>query len=198
MLPRLKFILERWKYNSEYEVYVSTLGRIKDKEKRDVMPAINAAGYLVVYTGGNNPKIMTVHRLVMITYRPCKNAKDLTIDHIDHNKRNPALKNLEWVTREENVRRAKRDFVAEPCEESPRIKNIIGIAVRKYDFKLKREQTLFCCSDRTLFKQKVLTVINDSANLEEAMKAFDDIMSGKNNMGKKVVSGMIIFAEYAS
>lgn len=33
--------------------------------------------------------------------------EQLTVDHLDHNKRNNSVDNLEWVTRAENMRRAR-------------------------------------------------------------------------------------------
>ena len=47
----------------------------------------------------------------MLTWRPTANAELLTVDHLDHNKRNNALNNLEWVTLEENQRRAEADHI---------------------------------------------------------------------------------------
>ena len=35
----------------------------------------------------------------------------MTVDHLDHNKRNNCISNLEWVTREENQERAQADIV---------------------------------------------------------------------------------------
>lgn len=37
--------------------------------------------------------------------------KDLTVDHLDHNKRNNSVSNLEWVTKEENLHRAQIDHL---------------------------------------------------------------------------------------
>jgi hypothetical protein len=54
---------------------------------------------------------MLAHRLVMLTWRPTPDAENLTVDHLDHNKRNNALSNLEWVSYEENQERAKDDLV---------------------------------------------------------------------------------------
>jgi hypothetical protein len=47
----------------------------------------------------------------MLTWKPTPEAEKLTVDHLDHNKRNNALSNLEWVTKEENERRADADYV---------------------------------------------------------------------------------------
>ena len=33
ILPKININIERWKYNKDYEIYVSTLGNFKDKNK---------------------------------------------------------------------------------------------------------------------------------------------------------------------
>ena len=47
----------------------------------------------------------------MLTFRPIPNAEDLTVDHLNHNKRDNSLDNLEWVTKEENWDRANADLI---------------------------------------------------------------------------------------
>ncbi|AIK68571.1 HNH endonuclease [Lactococcus phage phi15] len=56
-------------------------------------------GYLRVSVKG---KDMYVHRLVMLAFY---GKSDLTVDHIDGNKENNNLNNLEYVTQAENVKR---------------------------------------------------------------------------------------------
>jgi hypothetical protein len=80
----------------------------------------------------------------MLTWRPTANAENLTIDHLDHNKRNNALTNLEWVTREENVRRAEADYIAIRVEGNPELVKKVDVSVvgmrspqSKYDYQLK-------------------------------------------------------------
>lgn len=48
-----------------------------------------------------------IHRLLFETFKG--SAKDLTIDHLDGNKRNNSLDNLEAVSIAENIRRKTRD-----------------------------------------------------------------------------------------
>ena len=112
ILPKLNLRVERWKYNKEFRMYVSTLGNFKDEHKKNVPIKIsNQTGYCVVYTPYG---IKQAHRLVMLTYKPIPNAESLTVDHLNHNKRDNSLLNLEWVTREENVIRAKNDLFVVP------------------------------------------------------------------------------------
>ena len=106
MLPKIIFSLETWKFNKEFGVWVSSLGHFKDRRKRNLSYRINQSGYCVVQTESGKK---LAHRLVLLTFRPIPNAEDLTVDHLNHNKRDNSLNNLEWVTRETNLERAKRD-----------------------------------------------------------------------------------------
>lgn len=111
MFPTIKFNIERWKYNPTFELYVSNMGHIRNKSKADIAPKIMENGYVVVYVNGSINGYMLLHRVVMLTWKPTPEAEKLTVDHLDHNKRNNALSNLEWVTFEENQRRAKADYI---------------------------------------------------------------------------------------
>ena len=108
ILPRFLFKIERWKWNSDYRVYVSNLGHIKNEHKQDLPVYIDDNGYCRVHTACCRYK--TVHRLVMLTWRPIPNAEELTVDHLNHNKRCNELSNLEWVSLDENRERAKNDL----------------------------------------------------------------------------------------
>ena len=111
MFPTIKLNIERWKYNPTFELYVSNMGHIRNKSKADIAPKIMENGYVVVYVYGSINCYMLLHRVVMLTWKPTPEAEKLTVDHLDHNKRNNALSNLEWVTKEENERRADADYV---------------------------------------------------------------------------------------
>jgi hypothetical protein len=111
------FSIERWKWNADFGIYVSNKGRFRSRDKKDLPIKINQKGYCLVYCEGTINKYRFAHRVVMLTWRPNDDAENLTVDHLNHNKRDNSLSNLEWVTFEENIRRAKEDLISvEECE----------------------------------------------------------------------------------
>lgn len=108
--------IERWKFNKQHNLYVSNMGNFKDKNKEDIKLTIERGGYLTVPVCNNKQgkvKYLFAHRIVMETWCPRANMwrDKLTVDHLDHNKRNNTYKNLEWVSNKENLRRATADMV---------------------------------------------------------------------------------------
>lgn len=111
LAPHPYFGFETWKYNKTYGVYVSSLGNLKDKNGEVVKPKI-MNGYM--YYVKNNKNAIPMHRLVLGTFKPIDEWGFYTVDHLNHNTRDNSLHNLEWVSGEENSRRAKEDEV-DPC-----------------------------------------------------------------------------------
>lgn len=108
MLPTITFKIERWKFNKDYGIYVSTQGNFKDRYKRRLPIKINQKGYCVVKTDSG---YKLAHRIVMLTWKPIPDAENLTVDHLDHNKRRNSIDNLEWVSIKVNKERAAKDFL---------------------------------------------------------------------------------------
>ena len=111
LLPTISLKIERWKFNKDYGIYVSTLGKFKDRFKRPLPIKIGQNGYCKVKTEAPNTPWKLAHRIVMFTWKPILDAENLTVDHLNHNKRDNSLANLEWVTKEENLVRANRDQI---------------------------------------------------------------------------------------
>ena len=111
LLPTISLRIERWKFNKDYGVYVSTLGNFKDRYKRPLPIKIEASGYCKIKTEAPYGCWKYAHRIVMLTWKPIPDAENLTVDHLNHNKRDNSLANLEWVTFAENQARAKRDQI---------------------------------------------------------------------------------------
>ena len=101
-LPQIHIDLERWKYYRPLDVYVSSLGRIKNKQGE--LQRLTAHNGYLQYNG------KYVHRIILEAFNPIPNFANLTVDHLDHNTRNNSLKNLEWVTKQENLERAAADL----------------------------------------------------------------------------------------
>lgn len=132
ILPKPIIYIERWKYSNLYGMYVSNLGRFKDKQKKLIKPKIDNKGYLTIQLKYG---IESAHRIVAAVWLPEEDMYHLTVDHLDHNKRNNAVYNLQWVTREENLRRAQEDLLNE----------VTSCGVIK--IKMFADEALQCCKE---------------------------------------------------
>lgn len=116
MLPKLNFKVEKWRWNKEYRIFVSSLGNFKDEYKKNMPIRINSkTGYCMIETPYG---IKQAHRLVLLTFKPIPNAESLTVDHKNHNKRDNSVSNLEWLTREENQAKAQADLYINEEEQT--------------------------------------------------------------------------------
>lgn len=99
--------METYKQILDYPKYeVSDLGNVRNiKTSLILKPIDNGKGYKLVHLTNNlRRRICLIHRLVMITFNPIDIKLD--VNHIDGNKSNNNLSNLEWVTKSENTRHA--------------------------------------------------------------------------------------------
>lgn len=139
MLPILKISFERWRFNKEYEVYVSTYGRIRNKDKSDY-EIKTGEGYCWYYSEErkkqNKDYLIPIHRLVMLTWRPIESTTRMTVDHKDHNKRNNHLSNLAWLTPEENVQKGLDDSIV----FSPKVGVMLSTEFQKLKEEKKQKQ----------------------------------------------------------
>lgn len=103
------FIEEIWK-NYIYNYDVSNLGRLKNSKTGNILKVrpINNHDYLgTVVTLGSKKyiKMIIVHRAVAEMFIPNPENKP-EVNHIDGNKTNNCVSNLEWTTRKENINHA--------------------------------------------------------------------------------------------
>lgn len=113
---------EQWKpiqeFNGEYEV--SNLGRVRSMKRYygmvgRIMPqTIQRKGYYAVTFHMNNKAYCRkVHRLVIEAFTPNPDSLPC-INHIDGNKLNNHVSNLEWCTYQANMQHAVRTGLTHP------------------------------------------------------------------------------------
>lgn len=122
---------EEWKATSITNLEVSNYGRLRKYGKRYnktdftycryklLSPTDNGHGYLSIRKphGGT----AYVHRIVALSFLP--NPYNLPeVNHIDGNKHNNCVSNLEWVSRSENIRHALKLGLAPSGAKSKRAK----------------------------------------------------------------------------
>ena len=96
---------EIWKDIPDYEglYQVSNLGRVKSFQRNREMilkPRDNKLGYLKVILSKNKiNKNIFVHRIVLLVFKPEIYFNKADVNHMDGNKYNNKLTNLEWCTR---------------------------------------------------------------------------------------------------
>ena len=79
---------------------------INNKTNKVLKPRIDKYGYYKVALSLNGlAKELRIHRLLALTYIPNPENK-CDVNHIDGNKINNDLSNLEWATRSENIKHA--------------------------------------------------------------------------------------------
>ena len=110
--------MEIWKDVKGFEGYyqVSNYGNIKsltrfdgirERQGQEIKQSLKYNGYLQVGLRKNSErKFFSVHRLVAIHFLDNPEAKP-QVNHIDCNKQNNNINNLEWVTSKENLYHAK-------------------------------------------------------------------------------------------
>lgn len=101
--------MEEWKQiienNKPVNYDVSNMGQVRNRKTGHYLAQMDDnGGYLELKIHGKTRK---VHRLVMETFCPTDNDQ-LQVNHIDGDKTNNKLSNLEWVTPRQNMRHAVR------------------------------------------------------------------------------------------
>ena len=96
---------EIWKEFENY--YVSSLGRIRHKEKNNLLkPSITCGYYKVRLSNNGLVKDYMIHQLVYQIFKGNYDKSKYVIDHIDGNKLNNDINNLRLLTNSENANAA--------------------------------------------------------------------------------------------
>lgn len=102
--------------------YISDHGNIfSANSNRLLKPTKSADGYNVctVRTIDGRGITIYIHRIEMLTFKFESGCESLDIDHVDCNKSNNYIVNLEWVTKGENTRRAAANGLLLTGEQAP-------------------------------------------------------------------------------
>lgn len=122
---------EKWKdiVGEEGRYQVSTHGRVRSLSRstthkdgkvtthkgRLLKLGKNHKGYPIAYM---SYKVKAVHRLAMLAFKPCEYSHQLQVNHIDGDKTNNFIDNLEWVSNTENQRHAWATGLKTPLQGS--------------------------------------------------------------------------------
>lgn len=109
--------MENWKDIHGYEnlYQVSDLGRVKSVKRNKILKnSKSSCGYYVIelYCNGKN-KMFRINRLVAQAFIPNPENKTF-VNHIDGNKLNNHVDNLEWCTAKENMIHASKTKLLSP------------------------------------------------------------------------------------
>lgn len=90
---------------------ISNYGRLWHKYKQEFLTVnLDSKGYpFKPLATKDGPKNCRIHRVLMMTFHYFPGCEDFVIDHLDAIRTNCFEWNLEWVTQEENMRRAKEN-----------------------------------------------------------------------------------------
>lgn len=103
-----KKLIVSHKYDLKYNYYAIEDGNIySEYSKKMLSKQLDKDGYeKVCLVSKDGRHRYSVHRLILETFNPVENMLELQVNHIDGNKRNNSLKNLEWATCKENIKHA--------------------------------------------------------------------------------------------
>ena len=99
---------EKWKEIEGFENYeVSNTGRVRNKETKHVLKSwlINSGYYVTSLRKEGKGVNNLIHRLVALTFLEQEEGKNI-VNHIDNNKLNNCVDNLEWVDHKGNIAHA--------------------------------------------------------------------------------------------
>jgi hypothetical protein len=95
-----------WRAIPGFEDYmVSEDGRIRNKNGLVMKTRVDRLGYERINLQKDKKKhTIKVHWAVLSAFQPHNDTKNLTVDHIDGNRRNNHVSNLRWLSLGENLR----------------------------------------------------------------------------------------------
>ena len=146
----LKGFEDKYKISSKGEI-------INKKDNKKINTRISKDGYIrVTLYYKNKSYIKSIHRLVAETFIEKKTTtSNLEVNHIDGNKLNNNINNLEWITHKENIEHAwKKNLFESVRKASKRYGKDNPNAKRVYQIKDKKVVEVFDTIKEAAIKTK--------------------------------------------
>jgi hypothetical protein len=135
---------EKWKVVpiKEYNSYkISNHGRIKNSKDKILNP-YNISGYKVIQLSSDGKtKNLKMHRLVAMAFIPNPNNYSI-VNHIDENKVNNHISNLEWVTSSQNIKHSIKESRLEANGKKVQQISIDGKFIKEWSYIAKAGKEL--------------------------------------------------------
>lgn len=122
------------------EYLVSNKGYVLSKKNntKKLSPSINPCGYKIVQLMDNNSNQygISLHKMVAITFLGFPMTPNMQVNHINGDKLNNEITNLEWVTPLENAQHAVRELGRRVGGENCNAKSIVATNIQNKNIKM--------------------------------------------------------------
>lgn len=155
------------KFVTKFKDYsVTTDGRVfshRFNKIKELSPAAASSGYAnVTLSNGKVKQYFQVHRLVAMAFLPKPKGSDI-VNHIDGNKLNNALENLEWTTRKGNAKHYEKT-IAPKLRIDKKMKAQSDILTR---LKLVNYAHTACTSIPELYQSVIAAAVKDCKEISQ-------------------------------
>lgn len=153
--------IEKWKQIPNLPYEISSLGKIRNLQGKVLKTYIQNSGYEQIkinYQGLHIHK--SIHRLVAEAFMPNPLNKEY-VNHIDGNKLNNTVDNLEWCTNSENILHARKTGL------NPYNKPTLGLKLKPRSNSAKQSQYLGVCWDKSRQRWKAYVVLDNVRYLQK-------------------------------
>lgn len=114
-MKRQQKFLEYRGYDFDQKYIIHDMGYIFSTIREEFLKPFSDGrrGYdkVKVYDVNRIPYTVSVHRLVMENFNPITDMEKYEVDHLNNDKQDNRIENLQWVTKQENVRRQNERII---------------------------------------------------------------------------------------
>ena len=99
-------------FSCAFDIEDTNINRTRHFPEKEIIPSVNKNGYYELHIGGRNGCTILLHRLISLVWIDNPNGYE-TVNHINNNKGQNNIENLEWVSREDNIKKGHEDGIYE-------------------------------------------------------------------------------------